>query len=109
MILCSRIYHIIDSMQTLGSMISSLFHFMASSLIMKFVQVVWVPGSFEIGVVAQQLGKSQKYQSILCIGAVVSFRQNCMLLCVPSCFVLTPSNCFFWWFSYMTENVGDCN
>ncbi|XP_019238566.1 PREDICTED: 6,7-dimethyl-8-ribityllumazine synthase, chloroplastic-like [Nicotiana attenuata] len=55
------------------------------------IDVVWVPGSFEIGVVAQQLGKSQKYQSILCIGAVVSFRQNCMLLCVPSCSVLTSS------------------
>lgn len=35
------------------------------------IDVVWVPGSFEIGVVAQQLGKSGKYQSILCIGAVI--------------------------------------
>ncbi|KAJ8539667.1 hypothetical protein K7X08_013919 [Anisodus acutangulus] len=30
-----------------------------------------VPGCFEIGVVAQHLGKSQKYQAILCIGAVI--------------------------------------
>lgn len=59
----------------------------------------------EIGVVAQQLGKSQKYQSILCIGAVVSFRQNCMLLCVPSCSVLTSSNCVFWWFSFMAMKM----
>ena len=36
-------------------------------------QVVWVPGSFEIGVVAERLGKSQKYHAILCIGAVVWF------------------------------------
>lgn len=35
------------------------------------VDVVWVPGSFEIGVVAEKLGKSRKYQAILCIGAVV--------------------------------------
>ncbi|XP_038679070.1 6,7-dimethyl-8-ribityllumazine synthase, chloroplastic [Tripterygium wilfordii] len=35
------------------------------------VDVVWVPGSFEIGVVAQSLGKSQKYHAILCIGAVI--------------------------------------
>ncbi|KAK4729494.1 hypothetical protein R3W88_022482 [Solanum pinnatisectum] len=35
------------------------------------IDVVWVPGSFEIGVAAQQLGKSRKYQSILCIGAVI--------------------------------------
>ena len=34
-------------------------------------QVVWVPGSFEIGVAAERLGKSQKYHAILCIGAVV--------------------------------------
>ncbi|KAI7980787.1 hypothetical protein LOK49_Contig106G00003 [Camellia lanceoleosa] len=33
--------------------------------------VVWVPGSFEIGVVAEKLGKSRKYQAILCIGAVL--------------------------------------
>ncbi|XP_010526954.1 PREDICTED: 6,7-dimethyl-8-ribityllumazine synthase, chloroplastic [Tarenaya hassleriana] len=35
------------------------------------VDVVWVPGSFEIGVVAQRLGKSGKYHAVLCIGAVI--------------------------------------
>ncbi|WCJ32590.1 6 7-dimethyl-8-ribityllumazine synthase [Euphorbia peplus] len=35
------------------------------------IDVVWVPGSFEIGVVAEKLGKSRKYHAILCIGAVV--------------------------------------
>ncbi|XP_076890560.1 6,7-dimethyl-8-ribityllumazine synthase, chloroplastic-like [Bidens hawaiensis] len=35
------------------------------------IDVVWVPGSFEIGLVAQKLGKSGKYNAILCIGAVV--------------------------------------
>ncbi|GMY33012.1 6,7-dimethyl-8-ribityllumazine synthase, chloroplastic [Fagus crenata] len=35
------------------------------------IDVVWVPGSFEIGVVADRLGKSQKYHAILCIGAVI--------------------------------------
>ncbi|XP_010524202.1 PREDICTED: 6,7-dimethyl-8-ribityllumazine synthase, chloroplastic-like [Tarenaya hassleriana] len=35
------------------------------------VEVVWVPGSFEIGVVAQRLGKSGKYNAVLCIGAVI--------------------------------------
>ncbi|KAL6582441.1 hypothetical protein OROMI_006455 [Orobanche minor] len=34
------------------------------------IDVVWVPGSFEIGVVAEKLGKSRKYQAVLCIGAV---------------------------------------
>ncbi|XP_027172817.1 6,7-dimethyl-8-ribityllumazine synthase, chloroplastic-like isoform X1 [Coffea eugenioides] len=35
------------------------------------IDVVWVPGSFEIGLVAEKLGKSRKYQAILCIGAVI--------------------------------------
>ena len=34
-------------------------------------QVVWVPGSYELGVVAQKLGKTGKYHAIVCIGAVV--------------------------------------
>ena len=36
-----------------------------------FNQVIWVPGSFEIGVVAQRLGKSGNFHAVLCIGAVV--------------------------------------
>ncbi|XP_024398178.1 6,7-dimethyl-8-ribityllumazine synthase, chloroplastic isoform X3 [Physcomitrium patens] len=35
------------------------------------IDVTWVPGSFEIPVVAQQLAMSKKYHAILCIGAVV--------------------------------------
>ncbi|KAK7281321.1 hypothetical protein RIF29_09191 [Crotalaria pallida] len=35
------------------------------------IDVVWVPGSFEIGVVADRLGKTGKYHAILCIGAVI--------------------------------------
>ena len=35
-------------------------------------QVIWVPGSFEIGVAAlKKLGKSVKFHAVLCIGAVV--------------------------------------
>ncbi|KAF3794195.1 6-7-dimethyl-8-ribityllumazine synthase [Nymphaea thermarum] len=34
------------------------------------VEVYWVPGSFEIPLVATQLGKSGAYSSVLCIGAV---------------------------------------
>ena len=44
-------------------------------------QVVWVPGSFEIAGVAERLGKSRKYQAILCIGAVV-----CFLFGIPKIF-----------------------
>uniref|UniRef100_A0A453CBC0 6,7-dimethyl-8-ribityllumazine synthase n=1 Tax=Aegilops tauschii subsp. strangulata TaxID=200361 RepID=A0A453CBC0_AEGTS len=35
------------------------------------ITVVSVPGSFEIPVAAQKLGKSGKYDAILCIGAVI--------------------------------------
>ncbi|KAF3451102.1 hypothetical protein FNV43_RR07191 [Rhamnella rubrinervis] len=35
------------------------------------IDVVWVPGSFEIGIVATRLGKSGRYNAILCIGAVI--------------------------------------
>ncbi|KAG2332154.1 hypothetical protein Bca52824_003334 [Brassica carinata] len=35
------------------------------------IQVIWVPGSFEIGVVAQNLGKSGNFHAVLCIGAVI--------------------------------------
>lgn len=39
----------------------------------NILQVVKVPGSFEIPVVAQKLGKSGAYDAVLCIGAVVNF------------------------------------
>ncbi|MED6192303.1 hypothetical protein PIB30_009117 [Stylosanthes scabra] len=35
------------------------------------IDVVWVPGSFEIGVVAGRLAKSGKYHAVVCIGAVI--------------------------------------
>ncbi|XP_023546359.1 6,7-dimethyl-8-ribityllumazine synthase, chloroplastic-like [Cucurbita pepo subsp. pepo] len=35
------------------------------------IDVVWVPGSFDIPVVAERLGTSGKYHAVLCIGAVI--------------------------------------
>ncbi|XP_068664989.1 6,7-dimethyl-8-ribityllumazine synthase, chloroplastic-like isoform X2 [Aristolochia californica] len=35
------------------------------------IEVWWVPGSFEIPVLTQKLGKTGKYDAILCIGAVI--------------------------------------
>ncbi|RMH72866.1 MAG: 6,7-dimethyl-8-ribityllumazine synthase [Gemmatimonadetes bacterium] len=32
---------------------------------------VWVPGSFEIPLVAKQMAKSGKYDAIICVGAVI--------------------------------------
>lgn len=35
------------------------------------VDLAWVPGAFEIPVVAQKMAKSGKYDAILCLGAVI--------------------------------------
>lgn len=35
-------------------------------------QVVWVPGSFELPVVAKAMAKSGKFDAVVAIGAVVS-------------------------------------
>ncbi|KAG9152601.1 hypothetical protein Leryth_021934 [Lithospermum erythrorhizon] len=35
------------------------------------IDVVWVPGSFEIGIIAEKLGMSGKYNAVVCIGAVI--------------------------------------
>jgi len=37
----------------------------------KDITVVWVPGSFEIPMVAKKLGQSDKYDAIICLGAVI--------------------------------------
>ena len=36
------------------------------------VDVAWVPGSFELPVVAKGMAKSGKYNAIVCLGAIVS-------------------------------------
>jgi 6,7-dimethyl-8-ribityllumazine synthase len=36
------------------------------------VQVVWVPGSFELPLVAKTLAKSGKYDAVIAVGTVVS-------------------------------------
>ncbi|MBA7655258.1 6,7-dimethyl-8-ribityllumazine synthase [subsurface metagenome] len=35
------------------------------------VEVAWVPGSFEIPIVAKKLAQSKKYDAVICLGAVV--------------------------------------
>ena len=33
--------------------------------------VVWVPGAFEIPLIAKKLAESKKYQAVICLGAVI--------------------------------------
>jgi len=35
------------------------------------IEVAWVPGAFEIPVVAQKMAQSKKYDAIICLGAVI--------------------------------------
>ncbi|MDP3786469.1 MAG: 6,7-dimethyl-8-ribityllumazine synthase [Candidatus Omnitrophota bacterium] len=35
------------------------------------IEMVWVPGSFEIPVVANKLAKSKKFDAVICLGAVI--------------------------------------
>ncbi|MFC1667547.1 6,7-dimethyl-8-ribityllumazine synthase [Candidatus Omnitrophota bacterium] len=35
------------------------------------LQVVWVPGAFEISLLAQRMAKSKKYDAIICLGTVI--------------------------------------
>jgi len=37
----------------------------------KQVEVAWVPGSFEIPLVAQKMAASGKYDAVICLGAVI--------------------------------------
>ncbi|MFH0840259.1 MAG: 6,7-dimethyl-8-ribityllumazine synthase [Candidatus Omnitrophota bacterium] len=37
----------------------------------KSIDVIWVPGSFEIPIVAQKIAKSKKYDAVICLGAVI--------------------------------------
>lgn len=35
------------------------------------VELVWVPGAFEIPMIAKKIAKSKKYDAVICLGAVI--------------------------------------
>lgn len=35
------------------------------------IEMIWVPGAFEIPLVAQKLAESKKYDGVICLGAVI--------------------------------------
>jgi len=37
----------------------------------KNIQIFWVPGSFEIPLIAHRLAKSNKFDAVICLGAVI--------------------------------------
>ncbi|AVP54763.1 6,7-dimethyl-8-ribityllumazine synthase [Clostridium tetani] len=37
----------------------------------KDIEIAWVPGAFEIPLIAKKMAKSKKYDGIICLGAVI--------------------------------------
>ncbi len=37
----------------------------------KDIDIVWVPGAFEIPLVAKKMAKTEKYDAVICLGAVI--------------------------------------
>lgn len=37
----------------------------------KDIEIAWVPGAFEIPLIAKRMAKSKKYDGIICLGAVI--------------------------------------
>jgi 6,7-dimethyl-8-ribityllumazine synthase len=35
------------------------------------IEIIWVPGAFEMPLVAKKLAKSEKYDGVICVGAVI--------------------------------------
>ena len=35
------------------------------------IELAWVPGAFEIPIIAQKMAKSGKYDAVICLGAVI--------------------------------------
>ena len=46
------------------------------------IHVAWVPGAFEIPLVAAKMAKSGKYDAVICLGAVIRGRNQPLRLCV---------------------------
>ena len=44
------------------------------------VDVAWVPGAFEIPLVASKMAKSRKYDAVICLGAVIRGAQVTMIM-----------------------------
>lgn len=66
-IVASRFNELITSKLILGAM-DGLIRHQAEE---KDIDLIWVPGAFEIPLVAKRAAKSNKYDAILCLGAVI--------------------------------------
>ena len=66
-IVCARFNEFIVS-KLLGGAIDGLSR---HDVNMDQIEVSWVPGAFEIPLIAKKMAKTQKYDAIICLGAVI--------------------------------------
>lgn len=66
-IVCARFNEFITSKLLSGAMDGLLRH----DVIEEDISVAWVPGAFEIPLVASKMAHSGKYDAIICLGAVI--------------------------------------
>ena len=66
-IVCARFNEFITSKLLGGAMDGLIRHDVPE----ENVDVAWVPGSFEIPLVAKKMAKSGKYDALICLGAVI--------------------------------------
>ena len=43
------------------------------------IDVAWVPGAFEIPLIASKMAKSKKYDAVICVGAVIRGRYDAVI------------------------------
>lgn len=66
-IVCARFNEFITSKLLGGAMDALVRHGVADS----DVDVAWVPGAFEIPLIAKKMAESGKYDAVICLGAVI--------------------------------------
>ena len=66
-IVAARFNEFITSKLLSGAMDGLIRHEVAR----KDVEVAWVPGAFEIPLIAQKMAESGKYDAVICLGAVI--------------------------------------
>lgn len=66
-IVCARFNEFITS-KLLGGAIDALVRHEANN---EDIEIAWVPGAFEIPLIAQKMAQSEKYDAIICLGAVI--------------------------------------
>ena len=66
-IICSRFYEFITSKLLGGAQDALLRHDVKE----ENIDIAWVPGAFEIPLIAQKMADSGKYDAVICLGVVI--------------------------------------